>query len=557
MTRLLCSAMVIALMVCPALADAPVAVSGKVTLDAKPLAGVRVTDGVNFAVSAADGSYSLTIADDYMIPYRPARTVSVCWPSNTWPAGKWWYRLSEVTDAKAVNFALRADEQKLPFVFLHISDDHGSGKMLSEHYTHDAAAAKPHAKFIFNTGDMGYATPQGAEEMFRSIDGHAKAFPLPMFFSPGNHDFVGEDEKTKMTSHPLAGWGAYTKYCGPTRWSFDYAGVHFVSIDYMEKVAPPKNYTDMIPKIGVQFLEKDLAAMPKDRRVVLLVHCYDAPAEFFRALHKYRVDQVCAGHTHVPLFAKLAGVPSFTNYGIANGIVTETAIDMVERRPMTYGNSSLLGYFKSVTAAAMEKRRLKQLVAQPFQAVETQAGKPVPLTAAAGLDSCEIVVQIDPLSARKVGLRVGEKDAIEITFDGAAVSVAGAPVPFKLASGDKLPPMKIAPSKTLEWHILIDKDRLSILGNNLYRMTKPVKVDQPGKVSVLAEGGKAAFKKVEVWELKTIANPASRGLHHFAPPAWTWGVSQHTQAALDDKSPTAAEILKRYNEEGVVNYDAE
>ncbi|MCE5325697.1 MAG: metallophosphoesterase [Planctomycetaceae bacterium] len=552
MIRFVCVALMIALVVCPVLAEAPAAVSGKVTLDSKPLAGVRVTDGVAFAVTTADGSYSLTIADDYMIPYRPARTVSVCWPSNTWPAGKWWYRLSEVTDAKGVDFKLRTDEQKLPFVFLHASDDHGSGKMYGEHYTHDAAAAKPMAKFIFNTGDMGYATHKGAEEMFRSIDGQAKAFPVPMFFSPGNHDFVGEEGGAKMDSDPLVGWGAFTKHCGPVRWSFDYAGIHFVSIDYMEKVAPPKNYTDMIPKIGVQFLEKDLAAMPKDHRVVLLVHCYDAPAEFFRALHKYRVDQVCSGHTHVPLFAKLAGVPAFTNYGIANGIVTETAIDMVERRPMTYGNSSLLGYFKSVTIPAMEKRRLKQ-----HTLTDKTLSASLAVSAAVATESVEIIAEIDPGASKKVGLRIGKKDAIEITFDGAAVNVAGAPVPFSFAAASKLPTPKIPVGTTIKWHILIDKDRLSILGNDLYRMTKAVKVDQPGAVSALAEGGAATFKKVDVWELKTISNPASRGLHHFAPPAWTWGTSQHTQAALDDKSPTAAEILKRYNEEGVVNYDAE
>lgn len=56
----------------------------------------------------------------------------------------------------------------------------------------DARAMRPMAKFIFNTGDMGYATPEGADKMFRTIGGHINAFPLPMFVPPGNHDLVGE-----------------------------------------------------------------------------------------------------------------------------------------------------------------------------------------------------------------------------------------------------------------------------------------------------------------------------------------------------------------------------
>jgi hypothetical protein len=150
-------------------------ISGKVFLDVngngkpdpgeKGIAEVRVTDGISFATTDADGAYSIKIAEDYMIPCRPARTVSVCWPTGKWPTGRWWYRLSEIADAKAVSFGLRNDEQKLPFVFLHTSDDHGAGQMYSEHYAHDARLMKPAAKFIFNTGDMGYATPEGGDHV--------------------------------------------------------------------------------------------------------------------------------------------------------------------------------------------------------------------------------------------------------------------------------------------------------------------------------------------------------------------------------------------------------
>jgi hypothetical protein len=565
---------VLALLSCtpaPAAAAVPDTLSGRVFLDANGsgkadpgeagIAGVRVTDGINFVTTDADGAYSIKIAEDSMIPWRPARTLSVCWPTGKWPSGRWWHRLSEITDPKAVSFGLRDDEQKLPFVFLQTSDDHGSGVMYSEHYAHDARLMQPAAKFVFNTGDMGYATPEGGELMFRTIAGHAAAFPLPMFITPGNHDFVGADGKTPM-NQATGGWGFHTQYLGPVRWSFDYAGVHFIGLDYMEKT--DKGYQDKIPHVAVQFMEKDLATLAKGSRVVLLVHCYDASADFYQALRRFKIEQICCGHTHTPSHVRVGGVPTLTNYGLGTGVVTAAAIDMVERRPLTFGNSMLLGYFQQVTMPAMEKRRQQQ------HAVANKAldNASFAIEGSPEAESAEIIAEIAPGSATKVGFRVGVNDSIEITFDGSAVSVAGAPIPFSLIPEDiPIPPAADAPANTrarkipadtsLRWHLLIDRERLSLLANNVFRVSKAIKVDHPVVVTLLAEGGNATFKQFDVWALRTITNPASRSLHHLAPPAWKWGVPQYVAACLDDKSGEAEEMLKRFPVDGVMSYDLE
>ncbi len=550
---------------------APDTISGKVYLDANGngapdpgetgIAGIRVTDGVNFAVTGADGTYTIKLADDYMIPCRAARTVSVSWPTGKWPSGRWWHRLSAITDAKAESFGLRDDEQKLQFAFMHTSDDHGSGRMYGEHFTHDARMMKPAAKFLFNTGDMGYATPDGGDLMFRTIAANAAAFPLPMFITPGNHDFVGADGKTPM-DQPTGGWGFHTQYLGPVRWSFDYAGIHFIGLDYMEKT--DKGYQDKIPHVAVQFMEKDLASLAKGTRVVLLVHCYDASADFYQALRKFKIEQICCGHTHSPSYALVGRVPAITNYGVGTGVVTADAIDIVERQPLTFKDGMLLGYFKGVTMPAMEKRREKQ---------HTVSNKPVDdgsfaIEGNPQAESAEIIAEINPGSAGKAGLRIGTKDSIEITFDGKAVTVAGAPVPFSLIPQDMevpaapdapaaTPPRKIPADTSIRWHILVDRDRLSLLANDRFRISKAIKVDHPANVTLLTEGGGATFKQVDVWELRTITNPASRNLHHFAPPSWKWGVPMFVAACLDDKSKEATEMLGRFPPTGIMTYDIE
>ena len=335
----------------------------------------------------------------------------------------------------------------------------------------------------------------------------------------------------------------------------------------MEKSA--KGFECKIPHVAVQFMEKDLASLAKGTRVVLLVHCYDASADFYQALHKFKVDQICAGHTHVPYYVRLGGVPAITCYGVGTGVVTADAIDFVERRSITRGdtNDKLLGYFKVYTKVAMEKRRQQQHTV----AAKTLNNSTFAIHGSPQADSVEIIAEFVPGSATKTGLRIGAKDPIEITFDGKAVNIAGAPVPFSLipdgyydsprarratdAPSANAPPRKIAADKSVRWHILIDHDRISVVANELFRLTKAVKVDQPAAVTLLAEGGEATFNKLDVWELRTISNPASRGLHHFPPPAWKWGGSMLLAACLDDKSKEAEEMLKRYSADGVTDYD--
>ncbi|MCH7623273.1 MAG: hypothetical protein IIB46_04240 [Nitrospinae bacterium] len=51
--------------------------------DEEGIAGVPVTDGVNFVLTDKDGSYEIRLAHDPVIPFQPAQVVSITWPSGT------------------------------------------------------------------------------------------------------------------------------------------------------------------------------------------------------------------------------------------------------------------------------------------------------------------------------------------------------------------------------------------------------------------------------------------------------------------------------------------
>lgn len=107
--------------------------NGKIDADEKGLAGIAVSDGVNFVTTGADGSFTIDVADDPVIPYQPAQVIAVSWPSGYWPASLWYRRMADLREGEELLFALRKDEQKLPFVMVHSSDPHNNfGGKLSE-----------------------------------------------------------------------------------------------------------------------------------------------------------------------------------------------------------------------------------------------------------------------------------------------------------------------------------------------------------------------------------------------------------------------------------------
>ncbi|MCY2931953.1 MAG: hypothetical protein NTV86_21155 [Planctomycetota bacterium] len=470
-------------------------VTGRVTLDDTPLPGVRVSDGVGFATTGADGAYRLALAVDETIPYRAARVVSVSWPSGTWPAGPWWRRLADVAPGEAVDFALRRQDQSLPFVFLHVTDDHSDGTMYPL-WAADVQTTTPAARFIINTGDLGYATAARAEGMFASVAANARSLPIPMFFVPGNHDIVPGTPGDPPRRHPLAGLGAFTKYLGPPRWSFDYAGAHFVGVD--------------VASADSAWLRQDLGARAPGQRIFFFIHYRSGkPDQRFTHTfsgHTHSAQQIPGASVPLPLCGTPKGspvnalqdAPKWLSMGACvMGIVGERTFRVADRcagcragQPTFHLTSRCpLGEVENSLIPSLKKRRgtpaaLGDPVMEPSRSVS--------LGAPNGSAAVEIDTRLGAPVGGRAWLRVGQATPLEVTYDGTTLVVDALPIPLRPRAGEN----------TVALHMTVTKTALTLCANSLVRITWPVAVDNPSQVTAGASDGAGFFPSLTVWPLR-------------------------------------------------------
>ncbi|MCE5327144.1 MAG: metallophosphoesterase [Planctomycetaceae bacterium] len=498
-------------MICPAAwpqqPDAPQAVSGKVFLDAngngvmdageQGVGGVRITDGKEFVVTGPDGAYMIQPAADPMFKYRPAQTITVCWPSGKWPTGRYWVRLADMKDPAAVNFGLREDKQSLPFMYLHHSDSHCRFPGGCDVFAEFVNGLGSEVKFVLDTGDTSFGeSPQG--QTFAVLTEAEKKFKIPFMHTIGNHDVVAPGKPE------IEGHGAWTKDLGPMRWSFDYADVHFTGIDCYEEAVRPE---------VVEWLERDFKAQPKGKRIILSYH-YPNPdgGKFHKLLKDYNVQLIHAGHNHASIYwnwhAPMVTVFDYKPLGDCNAVVvTDTGVYSGyyclgdKGKPFTHGRRCPISWDTGVLLPAVTKLfgNVTKIENKPLAG----AGEAIPFATTKAV----IQTQIDPGSAKRVVMNVtGKAGALKIEFTGDHLAVDSATLRFDIKRPDKL----------LDLRVFVQKGMVSVWADKYFFIEKHLEADcTPGAVTLSAEGGAATIKTLTVSEVKPDASPdVQQGGYH-------------------------------------------
>ena len=184
---------------------------------------VVVSDQVKTTLTNDSGEFILFSESEF--PH-----ISISQPSGY--TGTYYYKkTAEMT------FPLQPSKDQKKFTFIHASDTHVDATSLPRMIRFREMADSLNVAFVLITGDLirdalrvNEATASGYYELFVN---ETKKFKTPVYAGVGNHELFGVERDKSLVSmeHPLYGKKMFRQYLGPNYYSFNYGGIHFISID--------------------------------------------------------------------------------------------------------------------------------------------------------------------------------------------------------------------------------------------------------------------------------------------------------------------------------------
>lgn len=136
-----------------------------------------------------------------------------------------------------MTFPLQVSKDQQKFTFIHASDTHVDAASLPRMIRFREMADSLDVAFVIITGDLirdalrvNESTASGYYDLFVN---EITKFKTPVYVGVGNHELFGveRDKSLVSTEHPLYGKKMFRHYLGPNYYSFNYGGIHFISID--------------------------------------------------------------------------------------------------------------------------------------------------------------------------------------------------------------------------------------------------------------------------------------------------------------------------------------
>ena len=243
--------------------------------------------------------------------------------------------------------------------------------------------AEPDIAFLMHTGDLSY--PQGTFALYETnyFGMNAPLFSrLPVFATPGNHDYLSDGATAFLACHAGPACGVDPADAGHY-YSFDWGNAHFTYLD--------SNLMGTVSRDRMlDWLERDLGATRQFWKIVCLHHppyptghhlgdsvCNAVRESINPILERYGVQLVLAGHEHgyertAPLIADQPVAPGFgTTYVISggggadlhdvnSGGVTEFALETYHYLRVDVDGSSL-----TIRATALDGSEIERTLLRP------------------------------------------------------------------------------------------------------------------------------------------------------------------------------------------------
>lgn len=244
------------------------------------LRGIRVSNQREVTVTDARGSYALPVEDDAVLFVVKPRDWSVPLDNEGVrrffhvhkPAGSPALRYEGVAPTgplpASVDFPLRPCKEPKRFTALLFGDTQPRDQAEIDYIAHDVVeeVAGTEAALGITLGDNLF----NDLSLFASLKRTIGLIGVPWVYVMGNHD-TNQDAPDDARSDET-----WERHFGPSYYSFDHAAVHFIVLDDIMWRArtgtQSAGYSGGLGDRQLDWLRNDLALVPRDRLVVLLMH---------------------------------------------------------------------------------------------------------------------------------------------------------------------------------------------------------------------------------------------------------------------------------------------
>jgi len=280
----------------------------------QPLEGVRVSNGVDIVSTDENGRYALEVTNDttlfvikpsgYRTPFNDQYLPEFYYvhkpegsPPSEYPGVSPTGPLPE-----SIDFPLYKQEEPEEFRAVLWADPQPRNSKEVEYITRDVIEELIgiDASFGVTLGDIMFDDLDLMEDQNMRV----AMIGIPWYNVIGNHDLNFEAKEDKYSDE------TFTRIYGPNYYSFNYGPVHFIVMDtvdwYWPEGAEKGKYEGGIDADQMAFIENDLAEVPEDQLLVMLMHIPLTTSqfrdvdrnEFFDLFEDRPFTLSVSGHTH-------------------------------------------------------------------------------------------------------------------------------------------------------------------------------------------------------------------------------------------------------------------
>jgi hypothetical protein len=199
---------------------------------------------------------------------------------------------------QSVDFGLRPQREPNRFRAVFFGDPQPRDQREIDYITHDVIEGLigVDASFGVTLGDVMFDDLS----LFESLNSRIALIGIPWYNVLGNHDINFDAESDRYSDE------TWERVYGPSYYSFDYGPTHFIVLDdvvWTGRTATDRGrYKGGLGKQQMDWIKADLARVPKDQLVVLLMHIplveVEDRQELYRLIEKRPYALSVSAHTH-------------------------------------------------------------------------------------------------------------------------------------------------------------------------------------------------------------------------------------------------------------------